>query len=97
MKNKQQFSDDQEQINPIKKENKGFWNYLRSKKGIKDVEIEEEIDFEYLESEILEMERNVVTNKELNFDFAQPTIWDNFHTNMIQNLKKSGITKRTYD
>ena len=38
----------------------------------------EEIDFEHLESEILEMEKNVVTNKELKFAFAQPTNWDNF-------------------
>ena len=40
--------------------------------------MEEEIDFEHLESEILEMEKNVVTNKELKFAFAQPTNWDNF-------------------
>ena len=40
--------------------------------------MEEEIDFEHLESEILEMEKNVVTNKELKFVFAQPTNWDNF-------------------
>ena len=40
--------------------------------------MEEEIDFEDLESEILEMEKNVVTNKELKFAFAQPTNWDNF-------------------
>ena len=32
--------------------------------------MEEEIDFEGLESEILEMEKNVVTNKEPNFVFA---------------------------
>ena len=32
--------------------------------------MEEEIDFEHLESEILEMEKNVVTNKELNFAFC---------------------------
>ena len=51
---------------------------LRSKKTIKDVEMEEEIDFEYLKPEILEMEKNVVTKKELKFAFAQPTNWDNF-------------------
>ena len=31
-----------------------------------------------MESEILEMEKNVVTNKELKFAFAQPTNWVNF-------------------
>ena len=43
------------------------------RKRIKDVEMKKEIDFEHLESEILEMEKNVVTNKELKFAFAQPT------------------------
>ena len=56
-----------------KNEAKGFWNYLRNKKRIKDVKMEKEIDFEHLESEILEIEKNVVTNKELKFAFAQPT------------------------
>ena len=54
-----------------KNEAKWFWNYLRNKKRIKDVK--KEIDFEHLESEILEMEKNVVTNKELKFAFAKPT------------------------
>ena len=40
--------------------------------------MEQEIDFEHLESEILEMEKNIVTNKELKFAFAQPTNWNNF-------------------
>ena len=40
--------------------------------------MEQEIDFEGLESEILEMQKNVVKNKEHNFVFAQPTNWDNF-------------------
>ena len=40
--------------------------------------MEQEIDFEHLESEILEMKKNVMTNKESNFAFAQPTNWDNF-------------------
>ena len=40
--------------------------------------MEEEIDFEHFESEILEIEKNVVTNKVLNFAFAQPTDWDKF-------------------
>ena len=35
--------------------------------------MKKEIDFEHLESEILEMDKNVVTNKELKFAFAQPT------------------------
>ena len=33
------------------------------RKRINDVEMKEEIDFEHLESEILEMGKNVVTNK----------------------------------
>ena len=56
-----------------KNEAKGFWNYLRNKERIKDVKMKKEIYFEHLESEILEMEKNVVTNKELKFAFAQPT------------------------
>ena len=40
---------------------------------IKDVKMKKEIDFEHLKSEILEMDKNVVTNKELKFAFAQPT------------------------
>ena len=56
-----------------KNEAKGFWNYLRNKKRTKDVKMKKEIDFEHLESEILEMEWNVMTNKELKFAFAQPT------------------------
>ena len=36
-----------------------------------DVKMKKEIDFEHLESEILGMEKNVVTNKELKF--AQTT------------------------
>ena len=43
------------------------------RKRIKDVKMKKEIDFEHLESEILETEKNVVTNKELKFAFAQPT------------------------
>ena len=56
-----------------KKEAKDFWNYLRNKKKIKDVKMKKEIDFEHLESEILEIEKNVVTKKELKFALAQPT------------------------
>ena len=63
----QKFADYQEQINSMQK---AFWNYLRSKNRIKDVEMEQEIYFEHLELEILEMDKNVVTNKQLNFAFA---------------------------
>ena len=35
--------------------------------------MKKEIDFEHLEFEILEMEKNVVTNKEPKFAFAYPT------------------------
>ena len=43
------------------------------RKRIKDVKMKKEIDFEHLESEILEIEKNVVKIKELKFAFAQPT------------------------
>ena len=78
---KQQFANDLQQINPIQKRKpKDFGITYEVSKRIKDVEMEmeEEIDFEHLESEILEMEKNVVTNKEFKFAFAQPTNWDNF-------------------
>ena len=52
---------------------KEFGNTYEIRKRIKDVKMKKEIDFEHLESEILEMEKNVVTNKELNFAFEQPT------------------------
>ena len=52
---------------------KDFWNYLQIRKRIKDVKIKKEFDFEHLESEVLEMEKNVATNNEPNFVFAQPT------------------------
>ena len=45
----------------------------KKRKRIKDVKMKKEIDFEHLESEKLEMEKNVVTNKELKFAFAQST------------------------
>ena len=76
-----------------KNEAKGFWNYLRNKKRIKDVKMKKEIDFEHLESVILEIEKNVVTNKEHKFAFAQPTNWDNFQTKMTLNLKKMKTTQ----
>ena len=52
---------------------KDFGIIYEIRKRIKDVKMKKEIDFEHLESEILEMEKNVVTNKELKFAFAQPT------------------------
>ena len=71
---KQQFANDQQQINPIQKRKpKDFGITYEVSKRIKDVEMKKEINFEHLESEILEMEKNVVTNKELKFAFAQPT------------------------
>ena len=66
--------------------------------------MEEEIDFEGLEYEILEMEKNVVIIKELNFIFTLPTNWDNFfQMKMTLNLKMMITTqefkyhKRIYD
>ena len=79
MKKKQQFADDQEQINSMEKRKPRIFGITYEiRKRIKDVKMKREIDFEHLESEILEMEKNVVTNKELKFAFAEPTIWDNF-------------------
>ena len=60
------------------KKPKDFGITYEIRKRIKDVEMKKEIDFEHLESEILEIEKNVVTNKKLNFTFAQPTNCDNF-------------------
>ena len=57
---------------------KDFGITYEIRKRIKDVKMKKEIDFEHLESEILEIEKNVVTNKEYKFAFAQPTNWDNF-------------------
>ena len=57
---------------------KDFGITYEIRKRIKDVKMKKEIDFEHLESEILEIEKNVVTNKEHKFAFAQPTNWDNF-------------------
>ena len=74
LKKKQQFDDDQEQINSLQKRKpKIFGITYKIRKRIKDVEMKKKIDFEHLESEILEMEKNVVTNKELKFTFSQPT------------------------
>ena len=61
------------------------------------MKMKKEIDFKHLESEILEMEKNVVTNKELKFAFHNQLIKIIFQTKMTQNLKKSGITKETSD
>ena len=61
-----------------KRKQKIFGITYEIRKRINDVKMKKEIDFEHLESEILEMEKNVVTNKELKFAFAQPTNWDNF-------------------
>ena len=78
-----------------KKEAKDFWNYLRNK-------IKKEIDFEHLEYEIHEMEKNVVTNKELKFAFAQPTNWDNFsdeddsESQEDENDSRSQVSQREY-
>ena len=52
------------------------------------------INFEHLKSEILEMDKNVVRNKELKFAFAQPTNCDKFfQTKLTQNLKKMKTTQ----
>ena len=54
--------------------------------------MEQEIDFEDLKYEILEMDKNVVTNKELKFAFSQQLIGIIFQMKMTQNLKKMKIT-----
>ena len=97
---KQQFANDQQQINPIQKRKpKDFGITYEVSKIIKDVEMEmemeQEIDFEHLESEILEMEKNVVTNKELKFAFAQPTNWDNF-SDEDENDSRSQVSQRQH-
>ena len=72
------------------------------RKRIKDKKMKKEIDFEHLESEILEMEKNVVTNKEHNFVFAQPTNWDNFsdednsESQEDENDSKKQVSQREY-
>ena len=56
-----------------KRKPKNFGITYEIRKKIKDLKIKKVIDFEHWESEILEMKKNVVTNKELKFAFAQPT------------------------
>ena len=74
LKKKQQFADDQKQINSLHKRKPLIFGITYEiRKRIKDVKMKKEIDFEHLESEILEKEKNIVTNKELKFAFAQPT------------------------
>ena len=72
---------------------KDFGITYEIRKRIKDVNMKKEIDFEHLEYEILEMEKNIVTNKELKFAFAQPTNKITFQTKMTQNLKKMKTTQ----
>ena len=50
--------------------------------------MEEEIDFEHFESEILEIDKNVVLNKVLNFDLHNQPTGTSFQTKMTLNLKK---------
>ena len=57
---------------------KDFGITYEIRKRIKNVKTKKEIDFEHLKFEIFEIEKNVVTNKEHKFAFAQPTNWDNF-------------------
>ena len=69
---------------------------------IKDVKMKKEIDFEHLESEILEIEKNVVTNKELKFAFAQPTNLDKFsdeddsESQEDENYSRSQVSQRKH-
>ena len=53
-------------------------NNLRSEESDKNIEIEEEIDFEGLGFEVLEVEKILITNKEINFVFSQLINWSNF-------------------
>ena len=77
-----------------KRKPKDFGITYEVRKLIKDVQMEQEIDFEGMDSEILEMEKSDVTNKELKFDFAQPTIWDKFSKEDDSNLKKMKTIKK---
>ena len=47
----------------------------------------EQIDFEGLEFEVLEIKKNAVISKELNFVFKQPTVRIIFQIKMTENLK----------
>ena len=47
-------------------------------KTITDIEIEKEIDFEDLEFEVLNIDKTMVINKQLNFVFTQSVNWDKF-------------------
>ena len=64
------------------------------RKRIKDVKMKKEIDFEHLESEILEMEKNVVTNKELKFAFAKPTNYTGVQKNSTCAKKNDTCCKK---
>ena len=55
---------------------KDFGITYEIRKSINDMK--KEIDFEHLESEILEIEKNIVKIIELIFAFAQPTNYDKF-------------------
>ena len=58
------MTDGQQQID-YKNKAKGFWITHKVSKKIKDIEIGEEIDFEDLEFEVLEMKKNVVKIRNL--------------------------------
>ena len=63
------------------------------RKRIKDVKMKKEIDFEHLEYEILKMEKNVVTIKNLNLLLHNQLIKIIFQTKMTQNFKKMKTTQ----
>ena len=76
-----------------KNEAKGFWNTYEIRKRIKDVKMKKEIDFEHLESEILEMEKMLWQKLNLNLLLHNQLIKIIFQTKMTQNLKKMKTTQ----
>ena len=85
-----------------KRKPKNFGITYEIRKRIKDWRWRwRKINFEHLKSEILEMEKNVVWNKELKFAFAQPTNWDKFFSDKVdsksqedENDSRSQVSQR---
>ena len=72
---------------------KDFGITYEIRKRIKDVKMKKEIDFEHLESEILEMEKMLWQIKNLNLLLHNQLIKIIFQTKMTQNLKKMKTTQ----
>ena len=75
---KQQFANDQKKSILYKNRSQRILELFTKLEKIKDVEMEQDIDFEHLDSEIFDNWENVMTNKDLNFVFVQRTNLENF-------------------